>query len=314
MRADERCRESEEPLVSVIVATYNRSNVLAVAIESVLWQTLPEWELLVIGDACTDDTTEVVASFDDPRISFVNLSENCGDQSGPNNEGLRRARGRYVAFLNHDDIWLPDHLRICREAIVTADADLVYPRWCVDKNGERHIRGHFRGHRYDPTDHQVIPSAWFFRRELAAEVGPWCSMHDSYLHPSQQWLFRTWKKRLRMRPTPQVTLVHLPATARPRSYADREIQDQRAYLEKIAANPEGFRRELLALPYRLPRRRRRWHRVALALGIHPNSLKPLRKRRSRKDLERRYRRERGLGSGTGRSTNAASETGATSRP
>jgi glycosyltransferase involved in cell wall biosynthesis len=295
LSADDSRHACEPPLVSVVIATYNRSNVLAMAIQSVLWQSLPDWELLVIGDACTDDTAEVVASFDDPRISFANLPENCGDQSGPNNQGLRRARGCYVALLNHDDIWLPEHLDVCREAIERTDADLVYPRWCVDRNDQRYINGQLRSDRYDPTDRQVIPSAWFFRRELAAEVGPWCSMRDSYLLPSQQWLFRAWTMRKRMRSIPRVTLVHLPASSRPKGYAEREMRDHRGYLGRIAEDPDGFRQELRTLAYRIPRRRRRWHRVALALGVHPNSLEALAKRMSRKDLEQRYRQQRGLG-------------------
>ena len=85
------------PLVSIILATYNRSPVLAHAIESVRRSTLTDWELIVVGDGCTDDTAAVVASFDDPRVTFINLPRNVGEQSGPNNEGLRLARGRYIA-------------------------------------------------------------------------------------------------------------------------------------------------------------------------------------------------------------------------
>lgn len=82
------------PLVSVIVATYERSNVLRLTIECVLRSSFADWELLVIGDACTDDSSEVVASFCDPRISFTNLARNVGEQSGPNNAGCAMARGR----------------------------------------------------------------------------------------------------------------------------------------------------------------------------------------------------------------------------
>ena len=93
------------PTVSVVVATYNRANVLRFSIEAALRSSASDWEMIVVGDACTDHTADVVASFDDPRISFVNLPVNAGEQSIPNNEGVRRARGRYVAFLNHDDLW-----------------------------------------------------------------------------------------------------------------------------------------------------------------------------------------------------------------
>lgn len=59
------------PEISVITATYNRSNALALAIRTVLWQTCPDWELIVVGDHCTDDTEDVVRGFPDPRIRFV---------------------------------------------------------------------------------------------------------------------------------------------------------------------------------------------------------------------------------------------------
>ena len=98
------------PTVSVIIAAYNRSNVLRYALRSALAQDFSDFEVLVIGDACTDDTEEVVASFADPRVSYLNLPLNFGEQSGPNNVGIARAQGRYIAFLNHDDFWFPDHL------------------------------------------------------------------------------------------------------------------------------------------------------------------------------------------------------------
>src|SRR4051812_46760682 len=98
------------PAVSIVVATYNRSNVLELAIGSAVAQTFTDWEMHVVGDACTDDSERVISSFGDPRIRWTNLPVNHGDQSGPNNHGVRLARGRYIAFLNQDDLWFPDHL------------------------------------------------------------------------------------------------------------------------------------------------------------------------------------------------------------
>ena len=66
------------PHVSIVIATYNRSNVLRFAIESVRAQTVADFELIVIGDACTDDTAAVVNGFGDPRIRFENLPRNIG--------------------------------------------------------------------------------------------------------------------------------------------------------------------------------------------------------------------------------------------
>jgi hypothetical protein len=91
-RAAGRRGTRHEPLppVSIVIATYNRSHVVAHAIASVRRSTVTDWELIVVGDHCTDDTEAVVAGFADPRITWVNLAENAGEQSGPNNEGIRR--------------------------------------------------------------------------------------------------------------------------------------------------------------------------------------------------------------------------------
>src|ERR1044072_9090302 len=117
----------KRPAISVIIATYNRSRALACAIESVIRQTFTDWELIVVGDACNDDTAEVVAGYmrADARVRFVNLERNCGEQSGPNNVGRTLARAPLIAYLSHDDLWLPHHLKTCSEALAVTRADLV---------------------------------------------------------------------------------------------------------------------------------------------------------------------------------------------
>jgi glycosyltransferase involved in cell wall biosynthesis len=116
--------EVATPRVTVIIATYNWGTVLPYAIGSVLRQTFSDFELLVIGDGCTDESGETVARFDDPRVRWLNLSANTGHQCGPNNEGLRQARGDVIAYLGHDDLWLPHHLELQMTAIDTG-ADLA---------------------------------------------------------------------------------------------------------------------------------------------------------------------------------------------
>lgn len=98
------------PLVTVVIPTYNWATVLPYSIASVLGQTMGDFELLVIGDGCTDESGEVVRAIGDARVQWINLAANCGSQVGPNNEALRRARGTYMAYLGHDDLWLPRHL------------------------------------------------------------------------------------------------------------------------------------------------------------------------------------------------------------
>ena len=101
--------------MTVIIATYNWSSVLRYAIHTTLWQTYKNIELLVIGDACTDDSEQVVDSFADPRVRWHNLPENRGNQFGPNNAGLGLARGEYVALPRPRRCLVPDSSCLAHE-------------------------------------------------------------------------------------------------------------------------------------------------------------------------------------------------------
>jgi len=182
-----------DPIISVITATYNRSNILRYTIQSVLASTFSDWELLVVGDACTDDTENVVASFDDPRFRFSNLNENCGDQSGPNNAPLEMARGDYIAYLNHDDLYFPDHLIGSLDAIRSSDADLVFASaaairpvasgtWHPDE-WEVLVTAPSSDSAYEPFVFSPA-STWLLQRGIIDDIGPWCSWSETYWMPS----------------------------------------------------------------------------------------------------------------------------------
>lgn len=235
------------PTVSVITATYNRSNVLVYAIRSLLRSTYRDWELLVIGDACTDDTGEVVASFADPRIRFLNLETNCGEQTGPNNAGFALAAGRYIAFLNHDDLWMPDHLEVAVNGIEDTGADLVFMLGlCIKQNTpNRLIRVPAHG-RYVPS-YFVPASCWLFRRELMETVGLWRMSHESYLVPSHDFLFRAWRAHKDLRLIPRMTVLTLPSGTRKDCYARREFLEQQHYFERMCTESDFRERELAQL-------------------------------------------------------------------
>ena len=114
------------PLVSVIIATYNWSSVLHYAMASVERQTFTDFELLVIGDGCTDDSEAVVAAFRDPRFHWENLPKNHGHQSPANNRGLALARGKWIAYLGHDDLWMPNHLELLVREVEQKEADAAF--------------------------------------------------------------------------------------------------------------------------------------------------------------------------------------------
>ncbi len=98
------------PVVSVLLPTYNRPDFLKDAIASVVAQEMTRWELLVINDGGTD-VGDIVESFADSRIRYFNDTTNRG-KSVRLNFGLRTAKGRYIAYLDDDDIWYPTHLRL----------------------------------------------------------------------------------------------------------------------------------------------------------------------------------------------------------
>jgi glycosyltransferase involved in cell wall biosynthesis len=129
-------QESPSPLVSVVIPTYNRAALLPRAITSVLNQTLSDLECIVVDDGSTDQTMQVVAGFQDPRLRVVRLPGN-GGYSRANNTGIRVARGELIAFLDSDDEWLPSklerqvaRLRECEDPLAAA----VYCR-CTIRDG-----------------------------------------------------------------------------------------------------------------------------------------------------------------------------------
>jgi glycosyltransferase involved in cell wall biosynthesis len=286
------------PAVSVIIATYNRSQPLRHAIRSLCNSSFSDWEAIVVGDACTDDTAEVVSSFDDPRIIFINLPVRCGDMSGPHNHVMPLARGRYVAFLNHDDLYLPDHLARCVAELESSGADLVWvpcatARPKADPTGDWPFSFALTGvtstSEYSPLG-IFVASSWVFRRDLAARVGPWRSPDKMYVVPSQDWLFRAWRLGARLRFLPSVSVIIVQAGGRAGSYARRisaehdllaqRLQDDPGCVERILEEAAVNEAREHFLHHRYPPfgslARRTLLRPVYALlarmGIHPLSL------------------------------------------
>lgn len=98
-------------LVSIITPTYNCGRFIEETIKSVQAQTYTEWEMIISDDCSTDDTREVIASYleSDPRIKYICNEKNSGAAITRNN-ALKVARGRWIAFLDSDDLWLPEKL------------------------------------------------------------------------------------------------------------------------------------------------------------------------------------------------------------
>jgi glycosyltransferase involved in cell wall biosynthesis len=110
---------NKEPLVSVVIPTHNRAAMLRRAIKSVLTQTIEDIDLIVVSDGSIDDTQEVLESIEDQRLCFINHDTGKG-AAAARNTGIRASTGKYVAFLDDDDEWLPTKLE--RQLLIMENA------------------------------------------------------------------------------------------------------------------------------------------------------------------------------------------------
>jgi glycosyltransferase involved in cell wall biosynthesis len=95
--------------ISVIIPCFNRGHLLPRAIESVLGQSIGDFELIIVDDASSDDTQQLIRSFEDPRIEYIRHETNRG-ASAARNTGIEHSKGEFVAFLDSDDAWLESKL------------------------------------------------------------------------------------------------------------------------------------------------------------------------------------------------------------
>lgn len=237
-------RVPDPPLVSVITATYNWSEVLHWAIRSVRAQQYPRWELIVVGDCCTDDSAAVVASFGDARIRWHNRGNNAGSQSQPNNDGIAMARGELIAYLGHDDLWTPDHLARLVAAQRRADADLAFSLSEVigpPGSAMRNVSG-FKPGGYGGG--HLPPSSLLHRRDLVERIGGWRDYREIDLPPDTEFLERALAAGASFACSWGLTAFKLPSAMRRDSYVERPSHEQEELTRRIEAERAFQLREL----------------------------------------------------------------------
>lgn len=115
-----------KPEVSVIMPAYNASVYIQEAINSVIAQTYTNWDLIIIDDGSTDSTSEIIMNNVNQDLRIKYFYQENGKQGKARNLGIYHARGIYIAFLDADDVWLPEKLEIQLEEIVAKNVDLVF--------------------------------------------------------------------------------------------------------------------------------------------------------------------------------------------
>lgn len=161
------------PAVSVIIPTYNRSSLVKEAVESVLAQSFKNFELIVVDDGSTDDTRDVIEKISDDRLKY--FYKDNGGHCSSRNYGFIKAKGQYVALLDHDDLWPKNYLEIMVDRLQARDQyNFAYTRvLLLQEDGktkpfareERYISGwvtktFFKG---GPC---IMPSATLFKKEI----------------------------------------------------------------------------------------------------------------------------------------------------
>jgi hypothetical protein len=232
------------PAVTVIVPTYNRCVTLVHTLRSLLAQDFDDFEAWIIGDGCTDGSEEAVAEFNDARLHWINLPQNSGSQWRPNNEGLERARGRYIAFLGHDDLWLPWHLSTLVSHAEKSGADFLHdilvnlgPDGVLDVNGPPP-----RGTTYER--YFCPPSSWLHRREVVAKIGLWRNPMEMTWGTDYDYLRRVYLAGLRIEFVPSFGVVKFPAL-RWRTYSETAPRPQAEALDLMLQDPAAFRARVL---------------------------------------------------------------------
>ena len=121
-------------LVSIVMPSYNSEAYIKDSIESILKQTYQDWELLIVDDCSTDKTVEIVKSFKDSRIKLY-INEHNSGAALSRNKALREAKGKWIAFLDSDDVWLPTKLEEQLAFMIKNNYDFTYTDYRICENG-----------------------------------------------------------------------------------------------------------------------------------------------------------------------------------
>lgn len=221
------------------MATYGRGRHILPSVRSVLRQDLDDFELLVVGDCCPADTGATLEPLADERVHWMNLSQRSHSQSGPNNEGIRRARGRLIAYIGHDDIWDPCHLSSLAR-LFAADTTLDFGVAGAIYHIPHGVPGSLVTGVFveDSAKHAHFfpPSSLAHRRVVVDVIGPWRSPQSITAPVDSDLLARAAAANLRFASTKRITVHEFAAGHQYLSYLAHESHEQEAMLAALGSH------------------------------------------------------------------------------
>ena len=256
------------PTVTVIITTYNRADYVGDAVQSVLAQTFPDFELILIDDGSTDDTKTILEPYRD-RLQYI-YQDNRGLYPA-RNEGIRAARGRYVAFLDSDDLWCPGKLDAQVRLLdahpdfgaVHTDSAVIDPLGNVIETSANRNRQTTNGMVFEEFFQNymsvILDSSVMIRRSCFDAIGLFdetCPTVEAYGF----FLRLAWRYPIYFLPEPLVTYRRTPGGLSRRS-ALENVRCREEILTRFIDQHEEFfaqHRGLLET---------KWHRFALESGL-----------------------------------------------
>jgi hypothetical protein len=239
---------ASKPAITVAIPTYNWSAALRCAIRSVLLQTVQDFEILVVGDGCTDDSAAVVAAFGDRRLRFHNLERNYRGQWAANNFANENAAADWIAYLGHDDIWYPTHLEaMLRTARKTAAriATGVMILYGPPGSGVRGLAGMFASEAFGARDF-VPPSAVAHATSIYRAGVRWRDQDALSLPPDVTFL-REAAARAAVASAGELTCFKFNAAWRRDTYKVKAVGEQEQMLRRIESGIDFRQQEYLGL-------------------------------------------------------------------
>ncbi len=167
--------EHNTPLISVILPTFDRADLLSRSISSVLAQTFTDWELIVIDDGSTDNTAEVVAAWQQQSAQIRYVRQANQGVGAARNRGVAEARGEYIACLDSDDEYRPTHLETRLELLRQDGLDLI--QGGVEVAGKQWVVDFFDPTKLIRISECVIGGTLFGKRTVFTELGGFCDLN-----------------------------------------------------------------------------------------------------------------------------------------